>query len=169
LGFGALLLTLTNIVGIQVAASIVMWLGGYRGTKAERVVLGRALRRNILTVLVSCILAVLLSLSLQQQIKNELYKASVRKILTAAASDHKGAYLTDVRVEQSSGHMVVVAAYRTPLPFTPEEVRAIEPKLPLMLGARSLELRIRSVPVTVASEGGYLYSGEDLRDHNLEH
>jgi uncharacterized hydrophobic protein (TIGR00271 family) len=169
LGFGALLLTFTNIVGIEVAASVVMWFGGYRGIKAAHVTLGTELKRNILTVSVSCILAVLLSLSLQEQTRNELYKVSVRKVLTAAASDHKGAYLTDIRVEQSSGHMLVVAVYRTPLPFTPEEVRAIEPRLPLMLGVRTLELRIRSVPVTVTSKGGYLYSGEDLKDHDLEH
>ena len=32
LALGALLLAFTNIVGIQVAGSVVMWLGGYRGT-----------------------------------------------------------------------------------------------------------------------------------------
>lgn len=169
LGLGALLLAFTNIVGIQVAASVVMWLGGYRGIKVKHLVLRSALKRNIVSLSVLCILAVLLTLSLRQLINNELYKESVRKILTAAASEHKGAYLADIRVEQSSRRTMVVAVYRTPLPFTPEEVRAIEPKLPLMLGAQSLELRIRSVPVTVAAKGGYLYSGEDFKDHDPEH
>lgn len=61
--------------------------------------------------------------------------------------------------------MFVVADYRTPEPFTPKEVSALEPQLPLMRGASSLDLRIRSIPVTVASKAGYLSSSEDLTDY----
>jgi hypothetical protein len=58
--------------------------------------------------------------------------------------------------------MVVVAVYRTPSPFTPEEVGTLEPKLPHRPGAGNLELLVRSVPITVASQSGYLFSDEDL-------
>jgi hypothetical protein len=46
--------------------------------------------------------------------------------------------------------------------FTPEEVASLEPRLPMPQGASSVELRIRSVPVTVASKHGYVESPEDL-------
>ena len=36
--FGVFLLTFTNIVGIQVAGSVAMWLGGYRGQQQDHLV-----------------------------------------------------------------------------------------------------------------------------------
>jgi hypothetical protein len=36
---------------------------------------------------------------------------------------------TEVRFRRGSGRMVVVAVFRTPVPFTPEEVGALEPRL----------------------------------------
>jgi len=166
LSLGALLLAFTNIVSIQVAGSIVMWLCGYRGEHVQLVARGQ-LKRNILSVALVCILAVLLGLNLRQLIRNEMYEASVRKILSTAGAEHKGAHLTEVRFQRDSQRAVVVAVYRTPVAFTPEEVGSIEPRLPLRPGDRNVELRIRSIPVTVASKGGYLYSSEDLAEYGL--
>jgi uncharacterized hydrophobic protein (TIGR00271 family) len=163
LGLGALLLAFANMVGIQVAGSMVVWFGGYHGEEAARRASG--LRRNFVSIAVLWVLAVLLTLSLRRLITNELYAASVRKILRAEAVAHKGAYLADVRFQRESGRSLVVAVYRTPEPFAPREVSAIEPKLPLRPGEQSLELRIRSIPVTVASKSGYLYSSEDSAEY----
>jgi len=162
LGLGALLLTFANIVGIQVAGSTVMWLSGYRGENVPFA--GSVLRRSVPSVVVFCFLALLLSLNLRRMILDEVYEASVRKVLRAAEVENKGAHLTEVRFQRDSGRAVVVAVYRTPVPFRPEDALAIEPRLPLRSGDRSLELRIRSIPVTVASKDGYLYSKEDLTE-----
>jgi uncharacterized hydrophobic protein (TIGR00271 family) len=166
LGLYALLLAFANIVGIQVAGSIVMWVCGYRG-EGTKMQASSALRRNFLSVTVLCVLAILLSLSLLRVVVNEVYETSVRKILRAEAATHKGAYLAEVRFPRSAGRNVVVAVYRTPEPFTPEDVSVIEPKLPLRPGEQSVELRIRSIPVTAASKSGYLYSSEDLTEYDL--
>jgi uncharacterized hydrophobic protein (TIGR00271 family) len=166
LSLGALLLAFTNIVSIQVAGSIVMWLCGYRGAGVQFVA-GGQLKRNILSVALVCILAVLLGLNLRQLIRNEVYEASVRKILSTAGAEHTGAHLAEVRFQRDSERAVVVAVYRTPVAFTPEEVGAIEPRLPLRPGDRNVELRIRSIPITVASKDGYLYSSEDLAEYGL--
>jgi uncharacterized hydrophobic protein (TIGR00271 family) len=163
LAFGALLLAFTNIVAIQVAGSIVMWLSGYRGMAHQRA--RTLLKRNFLSVAALFALAVLLTVQLRDVISKEVYQASVRKILNSAAGAHKGSYLTSVRFRHDSGRMFVVADFRTPVPFTPEEVIALEPKLPLMPGASGLDLRIRSIPVVVASRAGYLFSSEDLSDY----
>jgi uncharacterized hydrophobic protein (TIGR00271 family) len=159
LGLGALLLAFANIVGIQVAGSVVMWLGGYRGVEA-RLAASSGIKRNALSVTVLCVLAVLLSLNLRRMIVDELYEASMRRILKSETARHKGAYLEEVRFHHDLRSSLVVAVYRTPEPFTPEEVGAIEPKLPLRPGKDRLQLHIRSVPITVASKDGYFYSSE---------
>ena len=135
LAFGVLLLAFTDIVGIQVAGSIVMWMNGYRGiaqqsfvdelkklAEFDRIVYSRGRARR----------------PIARNDSKEVYAASVRKILNTAAATHKGAYLTEVRFRRDSGRILVVAAYRTPIPFTPEEVGALETRLPLMPGTSSL-------------------------------
>ena len=160
LAFGSFLLAFTNIVAIQVAGSIVMWLGGYRGNlKTARF---SALKRNFLSLVVLCALAVFLGKQLHNLISKQIYEVSVRKILTSAANQHSGARLIEVRFQEQSKQTLVIAVYRTPSPFTPAEVGALEPQLPLRRETTSLELRIRSVPTVVASKSGYLYSSEDL-------
>lgn len=159
LALGSFLLTFTNIVAIQVAGSLVMWLGGYRGSPGTDQL--SAVKRNLLSVLVLCALAVFLGDQLQNLVSKQVYASSVRTILMSAAKSHQGAYLVDVRVQEQSKRTVVVAVFRTPSSFTPEEVGALEPQLPLRPGTSSLELRIRSIPISVAAKSGYLFSSED--------
>jgi len=162
LAFEAFLLALTNIVAIQVASSLVMWLGGFRGAPNTRPV--SEFRRNLLSVVLLGTLAVFLAIQFRRVTESNVYEASVRTTLNAAATDHTGAYLTDLRVQKTGDRELVVAVYRTPTPFTPADVAALEPKIPRMRGASELELRIRSVPVTVASRSGYIFSS-DVTDH----
>jgi uncharacterized hydrophobic protein (TIGR00271 family) len=159
MGLGALLLAFANIIGIQVAGSIVMWLGGYRGLE-PRSPASSGIKRNALSVTVLCVLAVLLGLNLRRMIINEVYESSVRRILKDAAATHKGAYLEEVRFQHDLKSSLVVAVYRTPEPFTPQEVSVIEPKLPLRPGEHTIQLHIRSIPVTVTSKDGYIYSSQ---------
>jgi uncharacterized hydrophobic protein (TIGR00271 family) len=163
LAWGALLLAFTNMVGIQVACSLVMWLAGYRGASGRAQ--GSALKRNLVSAGLLFVLVVVLGSQLREVIAKHTYQASVRRILETASKTHQGAYLTDVRFQRASGLTVVVAVYRTPSPFTPEEVRSLEPRLPMPPGTIKLELKVRSVPVTVASKQGYLDSTEAFTDY----
>jgi hypothetical protein len=113
-----------------------------------------------ITMALLLILTGVLGTALRELIAKQVYQASVRRILEKTT--HKGACLTDVRFEQTATTAIVVAVYRTPSPFTPEEVGSLEPRLPITEGANNVELRIRSVPVTVASKHGYVDSPEDL-------
>ncbi len=45
-------------------------------------------------------------------------------------------------------------------------VAALEAKVPLMQGTHSLELRIRSIPVSVASKAGYLFSSGSFDEND---
>jgi Domain of unknown function (DUF389) len=141
LAFGAFLLAFTNIVAIQVAGSIVMWLGGYRGSRQLNQL--SALKRNLLSVIILCVLAIFLGGQLQHLVSKQIYETSVRKLLTSAAKSHSGAHLVDVRFQERAKQTVVVAVYRAPSPFTPEEVRARERQLPRRPGISNLELLVR--------------------------
>jgi len=163
LASGAFLLALTNIVAIQVASSLVMWLGGFRG--GPRTIHVSEFRRNLLSLVLLSALAIVLAIQFRRIIQSEVYEATVRTALNAAATDHAGAYLADLRVRKTGDRAVVVAVYRTPTPFTPADVAALESRIPRMPGASELELRIRSVPVTVASRSGYVFSS-DATDHD---
>ena len=159
LALGAFLLAVTNIVGIQVAGSLVMWLAGYRGS--PHTARFGTLKRNLVSVVVLCVLAVFLGDQLKDLISKQAYQATLRKSLTSAARNHPGADLVSVGLQKEAKRTVVVAVFRTPSPFTPEEVGALESQLPPQPGTKALELRIRSVPVSVASKSGYLFSNED--------
>jgi uncharacterized hydrophobic protein (TIGR00271 family) len=163
LSAGALLLVITNMVAIQVASSAVMWLRGYRGVFTAGQGVRGAFQRNVLSVGLLLALTVGLTINLQRLIQSEVYQNSVRRALRVAAASHEGAYLADVRFARDESRFIVTAVYRTPLPFTPEEVRTLERALPRPSNIRGdLELRVRSIPVTVASKNGYLFAAEDL-------
>ena len=89
-------------------------------------------------------------------------------VLSSCISPECNIRLDDVRFEQTATTAIVVAVYRTPSPFTPEEVASLEPRLPMPQGASNVELRIRSVPVTVASKHGYVESPEGLDSQRPE-
>jgi uncharacterized hydrophobic protein (TIGR00271 family) len=163
LAFGAFFLAFTNIVAIQAASSLVMWVRGFRGNRPTTQV--SALKRNLFSVVLLATLAVVLAIQLRRVIGERVYEARVRTILTTAETRHGGAYLTDLRVQKMPDRALVVAVYRTPSPFTPPEVGALEAQLPRMPGINGLELRVRSVPVTVASRTGYIFSS-DVTDHD---
>lgn len=137
-----------------------MWLGGYRGTQQmDRI---GTLKRNLLSVAVLCALAIFLSEQLQNLVSKQIYEAYVRTFLNVAAKGHGGACIMDVRFQEQVNRTVVVAVYSTPSPFTPQEVGLLEQKLPASPGAGTVELLVRSVPISVASKSGYLFSDEDL-------
>ena len=159
MALGAFLLAFTNIVAIQVAGSLMMWLGGYRGNPETPHF--SALKRNVLSIVVLCALAVFLGDQLQKLVSKQIYEASVRKILKTAAKSHSGANFVQAVFQEEEKQVVVVAVYRTPSPFTPDEVGVLEPQLPRRPGTSNLELQIRSVPISVASKSGYLFSSED--------
>jgi uncharacterized hydrophobic protein (TIGR00271 family) len=165
LAFGAFLLTFTNIVAIQSASSLVMWIAGFRGR--QQTAPASALKRNLLSVVLLGALAVVLAIQLRRVIGERVYETRVRAILATAQTRHGGAFLTDVRVQRLPERVLVVAVYRTPAPFTPAEVGELEAQLPTMPGMNGLELRVRSVPVTVATRTGYVFSS-DVTDHDRQ-
>jgi hypothetical protein len=75
-----------------------MWLGGYRGISEKH--RGSQLKRNLLSVVLLLILTGVLGTALRELIAKQVYQASVRRVLEKTT--HKGAYLTDLRFQQTA-------------------------------------------------------------------
>ena len=164
LSAGAFLLAFTNMVAIQVASSTVFWLRGYRGL-TDNIRARRALQRNALSAALLIALVATLTVNLRQLVRKEIYEVSLRTVLRRESASHQGAYLADLRLDRGRDRLLVTAVFRAPAAFTPEQVRQIELALPRPTsGPGELELRIRTIPVTVASRDGYLYATEHFTD-----
>ena len=88
LALGAFLLAVTNIVGIQVAGSLVMWLAGYRGS--PHTARFGTLKRNLVSVVVLCVLAVFLGDQLKDLVSKQAYQASLRKMSDVSSQESHG-------------------------------------------------------------------------------
>ncbi len=153
---GALLLFLTNLVAIQCAASLVLFLMGYaRLTQRSREWQKIALR-NGLSIALLLILAVALGLNLKQNVDRILYESKIRSQLTQAMGVYPGAYLAETRFEYEGQTTLVIAVVRTPATFAPRQVAELETHLsPPSNG--SLDLHVRSVITTETTPHGTVY------------
>jgi uncharacterized hydrophobic protein (TIGR00271 family) len=156
----AFLLALTNIVAIQIAASAVFYLSGFRavapGNKRSH-----GLLKNAVSAAVLMLLAVLLTLNLHKLVRTKLYQSAVRAALTADLTQYPGAYLAEVRYSDTKQQMIVRALVRAPAPFSAEQVGKMQSHLPPAPGRTPVELRVRYVPTTVMSAKGPLFSATD--------
>jgi len=160
LAAGAFLLAVTNMVAIQVAASVVLWCHGYRDilrnpAAARSVFVGHAVSFVVLLGLAGG-----LGLNLQQVTAKLWFEATVRTRLTHALQTSPGAHLDAIRVTQEAGTTIVRAVVRGPHPMTPQHVGVLEAQLPPSPEGTPLELRVRYGAVTVLNRAGELYTDE---------
>jgi uncharacterized hydrophobic protein (TIGR00271 family) len=160
LALGALLLTFTNMVAIQFAASIVLWMTGFRRlSRMKGLTWLIFLRRNSLSLALLAVLAAVLSTSLQQLVAQELYESTTRFTLEREINASTAAYLAEVRYDASvAGKLIVRAVVRGPNPPQAEQVKAMEALLPLPPDRRrAVELRIRFIQTLIISRDGPLF------------
>jgi len=164
----ALILVLTNMVAIQFAASVVLWLNGFRGfTRTGGLQLGSFLQRNLVSILSLAVLAVILTANLHQVISRQLFETSVRGILEREINAVPGDRLALIKIERTRDVTMVRAVVRGPTAPTPEDVAAMEKKLPAPADGSRLELRLRFVQTTIMNRDGVLYeTGSDGLDDN---
>jgi uncharacterized hydrophobic protein (TIGR00271 family) len=164
LAFGALLLTFTNMVAIQFASSVVLWLTGFRriSRTAGLSVLAFA-RGNAISIVILLALAVLFTTSLRRAVARQLYEASARSTLQTEIQDSVGSHLVEVRFDETTpGKNIIRAVMRGPNPPSPAQVAALEAKLPISPDRTTVELRIRFVQATIINRDGLLYDGVEF-------
>lgn len=154
---GAFLLAFTNIIGIQIAASFVMWLGGY-GRIAQKSTFGRrVVLRHSVSILILIVLGVVLTINLRQDVSKQLFESNVRRTLSRALVLYPGSYLDDVRFGTGLDRTIVRAVVRGPALFSAQQVAAMEDKLRNAPNGSRPELHVRFIPTTVITRQGLLY------------
>jgi len=158
LGLGAFVLAVTNMVAIQFASSVVLWLSGFRRLTTTRgLAVTTFVRRNSISLGILAVLAVLLTDNLQRVVAQQLFETRVRATLRRAIEASAGSYLADVRFAPGKGTTVVRAVLRGPNPPSADDVAALEARLPLPPNQTTIALRLRFVHTTIMTRHGSLY------------
>jgi hypothetical protein len=84
---------------------------------------------------------------------------TITEHLDASLLEIPGARLIEVRVAPTVAPNAIVATVRAPRAITPTEVGRLERALPAE-STGGLRLRVRSIPVVVANDQGYLFKDE---------
>ncbi|MFI5455056.1 MAG: TIGR00341 family protein [Isosphaerales bacterium] len=156
LGFGAFLLFITNLVAIQFASSVVLWLFGFHKL-TPRLGLGRSvILRNASSFGILSILGLMLGLHAVQTLTNHLFEAETRAKLIQALKAYPSAELIDLRFQQATDKVVVTAEIKSQRPLGPDEVAALEDRLVEPTGAK-LELVVHTILTRQATRKGYLH------------
>lgn len=152
---GAFLLTFVNIVAIQVGASIVLWLCGYRGDgRRGSASAASMLRSEAVSLLLMFGLVATLTVHGLRLIAQNNYEAGVHQTLQQALAQRPEARLNDVSFGVQRGVALVTAVIRSPVRFTSAEVAAIGARLPHAPDGSAPQLQVRHVEVDITTEGG---------------
>ena len=166
---GALLLALTNAVAIQVAFSAVFWFGGYRWlTTIDEQGLPAFLRRNLPSLSVVGVLAVLLAFQFHDVVAKALFESRVRAVLQHRFDDDAVFHLVDVRFTKAGGATIVRAVVRGPKAPSATDVGAVQAGLPRPPDGSRLRLNVRFVAVVIMTPHGPSLDDVDLDDEGDE-
>jgi uncharacterized hydrophobic protein (TIGR00271 family) len=162
LGTGAYLLAFTNIVAIQIAFSVVLWLNGFRRV-SETSGLDALwfLRRNLVSIVVLAVLAVLLTENLEKAVRHQVFDGAVRHALRIAIHKDPGSNLADSKIERVGGSTVVRAVMRGPRQPSLEDVAAFAAALPRDPDGSKVDLHVRFVQTVTLTPRGILFEDID--------
>ena len=128
LGFGALLLAMTNILAIQFTNALVLWVLGFRRLVKDDYKSNTYLtflQRNAVTLLLLGGLGTYLTINLQTNAKQQVFESSVKETINSYFSD-KGNVLTNTQFDKSDTNQVVRAVIRGETTPSSYDVRQIE-------------------------------------------
>jgi uncharacterized hydrophobic protein (TIGR00271 family) len=158
LAFGALLLTFINIVAIQFASSVVLWLTGFRRiSRTSGLSLVAFAKGNAVSIVILLALAVVFTTSLHRIVARKLYETSTRFTLQKEINQSIGNHLVVVQFDKIvRGKNIIRAVVRGPIPPSAAQVAALEAKLPIPPDGKKVNLRIRFVHTTIIDRNGPL-------------
>ncbi|NJL63210.1 MAG: DUF389 domain-containing protein [Methylacidiphilales bacterium] len=161
LAFGAFLLAFVNIVAIQLASSVVMWLMGFRSiSQTKRLTLIRFLQVNVVSLVLLGLMTITLVTNLQRTFTQQSYRTKVRQILTQDINAISDSYIADIRFERVQNKSIVRAVVRGLSAPSAKQVAAIEAKLPAPSAKVENELRIRFVRTIIIDRKGLIEDPE---------
>jgi uncharacterized hydrophobic protein (TIGR00271 family) len=163
LALGAFSLSLINMVAIQFAFVVVLWFSGFRQlTDTSGLSLGTFFRRNAASIVVLALLAVVLSGSLHRAIERQVYESATKRVLQQISGLTDNDHLVEARFQRTKGSTVVRAVVRgTDMP-TPQQIAAIEAKLPRPPDGTKVELRVRFIQTVTVNRDGVVILDQEV-------
>ena len=155
---GAFLLFLGNLVGIEFASSIVLFFFIYARKSLKLRPVLQALPRNLISILTLLVLGVVFFANLRHVVIEETYKVKTHAILQAEVRKVEGDYLADIRYQNTPDAFIVRAVVRGPRQLTPEQVAAIQARMPPSPSGLATDFRVRFVKAAVITSHGFLFT-----------
>lgn len=156
LSFGAFLFTFTNIIAIQFANSLVLWLSGYRKHNESGSTVIGFLKSQWVTLTVILVLGVFLTYNLENAIRTKLYESKVKSSISINLKGIKGAHLDNLRIDNLMNEKTdtIRATIISPVKITAAQVAEMEKNLPLDPDHKQAQLRVRMVLIDVITKDG---------------
>lgn len=156
LGWGAFVLFFANLVAIQFASSVVLWLGGFHNLLLSRTDRKKKVVPSIVSGVIILAMATTFVFRFAGTIQKEKHRAAVRNSLSSSLAAYPGVHLVDVAITEEPPLEIILAVVRTPYSISPNRVLNIERNLPPIAGMKA-ELHIQSVLVKEVTSAGYLH------------
>lgn len=160
LAMGGFVLFFTNLVAIQVASSVVMWLHGLHQITVKQENRRSYILRNGVSGVLLILLFIALSINFVNTIASQRFQAELRDELNRALDELPGVYLADMRIVHRDDTAIVTAVIRSPYSFDPQGVQSLEDRLKKQSG-RDIELHIRAILIKETTSKGYLHEIEE--------
>lgn len=152
---GAFLLAGTNIVSIQFAAAIVLFVMGYaREEDGAQVSLLTFVKRHAVSLMILGALAVTLAANLKGNIGRKLYENEIRGILSAEMAKMEGNRVQSLEIVPVGDRDVVRVSVSGPREPTIAEVGRFSDMIPRRRDSRPVDLRVRYIAETIITPEG---------------
>ncbi len=152
--YGAYLLAFANIIAIQFAFSIVLWIAGFHKTLDRFYRNKKVVSLNWVSLALVIFLFIALGANTKMVVSRILYETDTRKALLKEIKDYPGAHISDIEMDQEEGKNLVRVVVGSPLNFSAKDVGMIEAKLPSAPNGLPIELRLRHIRVEVMTKDG---------------
>ncbi|MCX7098962.1 MAG: DUF389 domain-containing protein [Methylococcales bacterium] len=154
---GAYLLTFANIVAIQFAFSVVLWLCGFHKAMDSFYRDKKIVWLNGISLALLVFLFVVLGANTNKLVANMLFEANTRKVLVEQLKPYPGCKLLNLSIGKGDGVTIVRALVHSPFDFTAPDVAKLEALLPASPNGLPIELHLRHVKVNVMTKKGSRY------------
>ena len=154
--FSALILAFTNMVAIQVSASLVLWLSGFRRGTGHELSNGFAtfVKRNIVSLVFLTVLGVYLSFnfstSVHQQVYNYQVESNIRKVF-----EQRDNVISTIQYNSRPDFTlirVVVMGNHKP---NSNDIQALEASMPEDVAHHKTRIQVRFIPVSIIQNGDF--------------
>ena len=160
MALGAAVLFGMNLLGIQAASSIVLWMNGFHKIMRGRQSGSRLLLRNMISPLIILALGISLSASFYQTLARQRFESDVRDRLDRALIAYPGVRLSELSFEggdEINPQARVICVVTTPYSLGPDKVKMLQATLPRAENGGKIALHVRSILTSETTVEGYIH------------